>query len=146
MRAVIQRAGSASVSVAGEVIGAIDRGLAVFVGVSRSDSESQCKWLAEKVMGLRVFEDTEGKMNLSLAEVGGGALLIPNFTVCGDASKGRRPSFEGAAAFDDGKRLFERFVAFCRESGLRIEVGEFGADMEVRVMNDGPVTLIIVSP
>jgi D-tyrosyl-tRNA(Tyr) deacylase len=146
VRAVVQRAESASVSVEGNLIGSIDQGLVVFLGVSKSDSEAECRWLADKIMGLRIFEDAEGKMNLSLVEVGGGALLIPNFTVCGDAAKGRRPSFESAASFEEGMRLFEKFVANCRDSGLRVEVGQFGADMEVMVVNDGPVTLILGSP
>ena len=144
MRAVVQRVAKASVTVDGEVVGEIDRGFMVLLGVTHSDGEEQAQWLADKVAGLRVFEDDEGKMNRSLLDVGGSALVVSQFTLYGNCRKGRRPSFTGAARPEVAEPLCERFVEFLREAGIgRVESGVFGAHMMVEIHNDGPVTLII---
>ncbi len=123
------------------VAGSIDRGYCLLVGFTVGDGEDQVRWMAEKVAGLRLFGDAEGKMNLGLEEVGGAVLVVSQFTLYGDASKGRRPSFIAAARPEVATPLYERFVAALREQGVRVETGEFGAMMEVGLVNDGPVTL-----
>lgn len=143
MRVVIQRVSRASVRVDGTTVGAIGRGFVVLAGFAPNDSESALAWMAEKVAGLRVFGDAEGKMNLPLSDVGGGVLVISQFTLYGDASKGRRPSFVGAAPPDVAERLYGRFVELLRAQGLTVETGRFGAMMDVELVNDGPVTLIL---
>ena len=144
MRAVVQRVAKASVTVDGEVVGEIDRGFMILLGVTHSDGEEQARWLANKVAGLRVFEDDENKMNRSLLDVGGSALVVSQFTLYGDCRKGRRPSFTGAAHPDHAEPLCERFIEFLREAGIgRVERGVFGAHMQVEIHNDGPVTLIL---
>ena len=144
MRAVIQRVSRASVTVYGDVVGAIERGLVILLGVTHADGEEQARWMANKVAGLRIFEDDAGKMNRSLLDVGGSALVVSQFTLYGDCRKGRRPSFTGAAHPEVAEPLCERFSALLREAGVtQVESGVFGAHMMVEIHNDGPVTLII---
>ena len=143
MRAVVQRVSSARVEVEGKVVGEIGRGLLVLLGVGEGDSEKQAHWLADKVAGLRIFEDEAGKMNLSVEEVGGDLLVVSQFTLYGDCRKGRRPSFTGAAPPEEADRLYGIFVARLRERGLPVATGVFQAMMQVHLVNDGPVTLIV---
>lgn len=143
MRALLQRVRHASVTVDGVVVGQIGRGFSVFLGVTHSDSEEEADWLARKVAGLRLFEDERGKMNLALAEVSGSVLVVSQFTLYGDARKGRRPSFTEAAPPEQAEPLVDHFVARLREKGLHVETGVFGALMQVMIENDGPVTLMI---
>jgi D-tyrosyl-tRNA(Tyr) deacylase len=144
VRAVVQRVARASVTVEGEVVGAIERGLLILLGVTHDDGDEQAAWLANKVAGLRIFEDDEGKMNLSLLDVGGSALVVSQFTLYGDASRGRRPSFTAAARPEVAEPLCDRFVELLRDAGVtRVESGAFGAHMMVEIHNDGPVTLIL---
>lgn len=141
MRALIQRVTRAEVRVESRVVGNIERGLLVLVGFTHSDGPEQLEWMADKISGLRVFADADDKMNLSVADVGGALLVVSQFTLYGDAVKGRRPSFVDAARPETAVPLYERFVALLRERGLTIETGEFGAAMAVELVNDGPVTL-----
>jgi D-tyrosyl-tRNA(Tyr) deacylase len=141
MRACIQRVSEAEVTVDGEVIGRIGRGLVVLLGVGVDDREADARWLAEKTVGLRIFEDDEGKMNRSLAEVGGAMLVVSQFTLYGDARKGRRPSFTDAAPPELAERLYEFFVRQVAGQGVEVATGRFRAMMQVRLVNDGPVTL-----
>ena len=144
MRAVVQRVTEASVTVDGSVVGAIGPGLLVLLGVGPEDTEAQARWLANKLVGLRIFEDEAGKMNLSLLDIGGGALVVSQFTLFGDCSKGRRPSFVHAAPPAIAEPLYERFADLVREAGVeRVQTGVFGASMSVALVNDGPVTLIL---
>lgn len=143
MRAVIQRVTSASVVVDGETVGQIGRGILVLLGVERGDGESQADWLAEKIFNLRIFEDGAGKMNLSLHDIGGSLLVVSQFTLAGNCAKGRRPSFDTAAPPDEGRRLYEYFTATARRLGLPVATGVFQADMQVSLVNDGPVTFIL---
>lgn len=143
MRVVLQRVSEATVTVDGQIVGAIGLGYLLLVGIGQGDTEADCDWLAEKVAGLRLFPDEAGKMNRSLADVGGSVLAVSQFTLYGDCSRGRRPSFTGAAGLDLGKALYERFVAKLRELGLRVETGVFQAHMQVALVNDGPVTLLV---
>lgn len=141
MRVLVQRVSRAEVRVLGKAVGRIGRGLVLLVGFTHTDDDEQITWMADKVVGLRVFADVEDKMNLSLADVGGGLLAVSQFTLYGDAVKGRRPSFVDAARPERALSLYERFVAMLRERGIHTETGEFGAVMEVELVNDGPVTL-----
>ncbi|QDT00553.1 D-aminoacyl-tRNA deacylase [Adhaeretor mobilis] len=143
MRTCIQRVSRASVTVAGEVTGQIQRGLLVLLGVAPEDGEKEVRWLVDKITGLRVFPDEEGKMNLSLGDIGGALLVVSQFTLLGNCQKGRRPSFIGAAPPELAEQLYERFVSIAREQGTPTETGRFRADMQVELVNDGPVTLII---
>lgn len=143
MRAVVQRVSEASVTVSGQVVGAIGRGFLVLLGVTHQDTEEQASYLARKIAHLRVFEDDAGKMNLALADVNGSVLVVSQFTLYGDARKGRRPGFTEAAAPEVAAPLVERFAALLREEGLAVAEGEFQAYMQVRLCNDGPVTLIL---
>jgi D-aminoacyl-tRNA deacylase len=144
MRAIVQRVSSASVRVDGAVVGQCGVGYLLLVGVAKGDSEAEAIKLADRVRGVRLFNDSEGRINLALSEVPGASVLaISNFTVYGDERKGRRPSFVRSAGFEDGQRLFDRFVAALRETGVSTETGVFGADMQVELVNDGPVTLVI---
>ena len=143
MRVVLQRVSRAQVTIDGRVAGAIDRGFCLLVGFTHGDTESQVDWMTEKVAGLRLFNDTEGKMNLGLADVGGALLVISQFTLFGDTSKGRRPSFIDAARPEHAIPLYERFLATLRARGVTVAAGDFGADMLVEIHNDGPVTLIL---
>jgi D-tyrosyl-tRNA(Tyr) deacylase len=141
MRLLLQRVSRAEVRVGERVTGRVARGYLLLVGFTHEDREEQLVWMAEKVVGLRLFADAEDKMNLSLADVGGGLLVVSQFTLYGDAAKGRRPSFIGAARPEVAIPLYERFLALLRERGVSVESGEFGAMMDVELVNDGPVTL-----
>ena len=143
MRACIQRVSEAQVTVGDEVTGRIGRGLVVLLGVGPNDGETEVSWLAEKIVGLRVFEDDAGKMNRSLAEVGGAMLVISQFTLYGDCRRGRRPSFTDAAPPELAERLYEAFVAESREAGVEVATGRFREQMLVSLVNVGPVTLWI---
>ncbi|HWC13076.1 MAG TPA: D-aminoacyl-tRNA deacylase [Actinomycetota bacterium] len=145
MRAVVQRSGPASVAVAGDVVGSIDAGVVLLVAVSPDDSDREAKWLADKVANLRIFSDDEGKMNRSLLDAGGEALVVSQFTLYGDARKGRRPSFIRAAQGAEAARLYEKVIAELGLLGVTCASGEFGADMQVSLVNDGPVTILLDS-
>jgi D-tyrosyl-tRNA(Tyr) deacylase len=145
MRAVIQRVSSAKVTVESEIMGAIERGLLVLLGVSVTDAEAEADYLADKIIGLRIFEDRDGKMNLSFADVHGAILTVSQFTLYGDARKGRRPSFDDAARPEQAKKLYEYFVQKVRDAGLKCETGRFQAEMKVELVNDGPVTILLDS-
>ena len=146
MRAVIQRVRSASVSVDGKTVSSIGRGLAILLGVGHEDTSSDASWLAEKTASLRIFEDSEEKMNLSLLDIRGEALVVSQFTVYGDARKGRRPSFTDAAPPEKADALYEEYVEKLRQQGVQTRTGIFRAKMLVTIENDGPVTLIIETP
>lgn len=146
MRAVVQKVSSASVSVEGEVVGAIDRGFMILLGVTHNDSDEQAAWLAKKVSGLRIFEDEDKKMNLSLLDVGGDCLVVSQFTLYGDCKKGRRPSFVNAARPEQADKLYQVFCEKLRETGCKVETGRFQTFMKVSLVNDGPVTLILDTP
>lgn len=145
MRAVVQRSGPASVAVDGQTVGAIEGGLVVLLGVERGDTEKDADYLADKCAGLRVFEDAEGKMNLSLLDAWGEALVVSQFTLCGDARKGRRPSFVNAAPPETAEALYQRFAERLRRAGVSVATGTFQAMMEVRLVNQGPVTILLDS-
>jgi D-aminoacyl-tRNA deacylase len=145
MRAVVQRVSRAEVRVEGRVAGAIGPGLAVLLGVAEGDGIDAARYLADKVAALRVFEDAEGKMNRAVAEVRGGVLVVSQFTLLGDARKGNRPSFTGAAGPEAADALYEEFCALLREKGLAVATGVFRAQMEVELVNDGPVTILLDS-
>jgi D-tyrosyl-tRNA(Tyr) deacylase len=145
MRAVVQRVASARVEVGGEVVGAIERGLLVYVGFGRGDVDADRAWTLGKIVGLRVFEDERGKMGRDLADVGGALLLVSQFTLYGDLRRGRRPSFDDAMPPELAERAYESLVREARVSGLRVESGRFRADMQVHSVNDGPVTIWIDS-
>lgn len=143
MRAVLTRVKSASVEIGGEVVGKIGQGFLILLGVGPEDDEKTCRYLAEKALGLRVFEDEDGKMNRSLSDVGGQVLVVSQFTLYGNCRKGRRPSFVEAADPEKGNRLYEQFLKDCADLGFPPQHGQFGADMQVASVNDGPVTLIL---
>ena len=145
MRAVVQRVSSASVTVDGEVVGEIGRGLCVLLGVASDDTDQDVSYTANKVVGLRIFEDDDGKMNRSLDEIGGAMLVVSQFTLFGDCRKGRRPSFITAAGPEQGNAMYEQFVTAVREQGIEVATGRFRAMMDVALVNDGPVTLLIDS-
>jgi D-tyrosyl-tRNA(Tyr) deacylase len=145
MRAVIQRVSRASVKVEGRVVGQIERGLLVLLGVAQTDTETDADYLAQKIAGLRVFEDENEKMNLSVQDVGGAVLAVSQFTLYGDVRKGKRPSFDAAARPERARELYEYFVAQVRTKGLRCETGIFQAMMQVELVNDGPVTILLDS-
>ena len=146
MRILVQRVSRAEVRVRGDdgsarLSGKIERGILALVGFTEGDGETQLEWLAERLLGLRIFPDDEGKMNLSVTDVGGSVLVVSQFTLYGDASRGRRPSFVAAARPEIAIPLYERFLAILRDRGTPVETGEFGAMMDVELVNDGPVTL-----
>ena len=145
MRAVVQRVARASVTVDGTVVSSIDRGLLVLVGVATGDEEADAKWLADKVRTLRVFPDDEGVMNRSVEEAGGAVLAVSQFTLLGDARRGRRPSYIAAAQPEDAQRLYERVVGGLQKAGVQTGEGVFQADMAVELVNDGPVTILLDS-
>lgn len=145
MRAVVQRVSRASVTVEGEVSGEIGRGLLVLVGVTQTDTTSDAEYLADKIAGLRIFEDAEGKMNLSLADTGGAILAVSQFTLYGDVRRGKRPSFDAAARPEQARELYDYFVTRIRQQGLRCETGVFQAMMKVSLDNEGPVTILLDS-
>ena len=141
MRVLLQRVSRAEVRVDGRVIGHIDKGLVLLAGFTHGDTEEQLAWMADKIVGLRIFSDAEQKMNLALTDVAGAILVVSQFTLYGNAEKGRRPSFIEAARPEQAIPLYERFIALLRERGVHTETGEFGAMMAVELVNDGPVTL-----
>ncbi|MDH3495803.1 MAG: D-aminoacyl-tRNA deacylase [Gemmatimonadota bacterium] len=143
MRVVLQRAARATVTLDGRTVAAIGQGLVVLVGFTHADDATAADWMAEKIAGLRIFADRDGKMNRSLMDVGGALLVVSQFTLYGDARKGRRPSFVAAAPPDLAVPLYERFVAALRAQGLTVATGVFGALMAVELVNDGPVTLVL---
>ena len=143
MRAVLTRVKSASVAIDGEVVGKIGKGFLILLGVGPEDTEKECRYLAEKALGLRIFEDADGKMNLGLGDVDGQVLVVSQFTLYGNCRKGRRPSFTDAAGPELGNRLYEKFLSDCADLGYPPQHGRFGADMQVASVNDGPVTLIL---
>jgi D-tyrosyl-tRNA(Tyr) deacylase len=145
MRAVIQRVSRARVLIDDEVAGEIGRGLLVLLGVARDDTDDEARWLAEKLIGVRVFEDAAGKMNLGLADIGGAMLIVSQFTLYGDCRKGRRPSFIDAAPPEIAVPLYEAFIHAVKAHGIPTATGRFGAMMDVELVNDGPVTLILDS-
>lgn len=145
MRAVVQRVDRASVTAEGKVTGAVERGLLVLLGVADGDTDKDLGYIADKVCGLRIFEDEQGKMNLSVQDVGGSILAVSQFTLYGDVRRGKRPSFERAAAPEAANELYERFVELCRAKGLRVETGVFRAHMLVELVNNGPVTILLDS-
>jgi len=146
MKAVLQRVSSASVEVKREVVGSTGRGILVLLGVEKGDTRKDADWMAEKIVNLRIFEDEAGKMNLSVREVSGEILAVSQFTLAGNCSKGRRPSFDTAAPPGEANELYEYFAARVRESGTPVATGVFQADMQVSLVNDGPVTFILESP
>ncbi len=143
MKAVIQRVTSASVTVDDSIVGRIGQGIMILLGVEKGDTVGQADWLVEKIRGLRIFSDDAGKMNLSVQDIGGSLLVVSQFTLAGNCAKGKRPSFDTAAPTDEGKRLYEYFVATAKQSGIPVETGIFQADMQVALVNDGPVTFIL---
>ncbi|WP_214628796.1 D-aminoacyl-tRNA deacylase [Paenibacillus agaridevorans] len=145
MRVVVQRSKEASVSVEGETVGAIRHGLVLLVGLTHEDDKEEVRWMADKVAGLRIFEDEGGKMNHSVLDVGGDILSVSQFTLYGDCRKGRRPNFMAAAKPEQAEELYDYFNGLLREIGLKVETGRFGAMMDVSLVNDGPVTLILES-
>lgn len=145
MRILLQRVTEASVSVNGKIVGEIGKGLVLLVGVKTGDTEEEARYLADKCLQLRIFEDKAGKMNVSGLEIGADILAVSQFTLYGNTRKGRRPSFVQAAPPEISKPLFDRFVTMLRESGLRVETGVFGANMMVKILNDGPVTIMLDS-
>ena len=145
MKAVIQRVTRASVHVEGKTVGQIESGLLVLVGVAKGDGETDGRYLAEKIRTLRIFADEQGKMNRSLADIGGSVLLVSQFTLLGRTANGRRPSFDEAAPPDEAKRLYKQVVAELRDHGIHVETGVFAAHMQVELLNDGPVTFVLDS-
>lgn len=143
MRVLLQRVTTARVAVASETVGRIDAGMLVLVGVGRDDDETTARRLAERVAGYRMFGDADGKMNLDVRDAGGAALVVSQFTLAADTGKGRRPSFSGAAEPALGRHLYERFVADLAAQGVPVATGRFGADMQVHLVNDGPVSFVI---
>ena len=143
MKALIQRVLYASVKVNGKIVGKIDQGLLVFLGVQKGDEVANADFLSKKICNLRIFEDENGKMNKSLLDVGGKMLVVSQFTLCGDTSRGNRPGFDNAALPDDANTLYKYFSASVRGFGVEVQNGIFGADMKVELLNDGPVTFMI---
>jgi len=145
MIAVIQRCSRGKVAVFDKVVGEISHGLVIFLGVQKNDTENDAEFLVNKICGFRIFNDENDKMNLSIKDVNGSALVISQFTLCGDTKKGRRPSFIKAATPDDGNQLYEYFISEMKKGGVPIECGEFGAMMDVELVNNGPVTFVLNS-
>ena len=145
MKALLQRVSSASVAVAGEVVGRIGRGLVVLVGVANGDTEKEARYLAQRTVNLRIFSDPDGKFNLSALDIGGELLVVSQFTLLADTRKGRRPSFTGAASPAEAEKLFGLFVDEAQASGLKVETGRFQQHMQVEIHNDGPVTIMLDS-
>ena len=146
MKVVVQRVAEARVDVGGETVGEIGPGLLVLAGIEPEDGDTEVRWMAEKLIGLRIFADDARPMNRSVADTGGGLLLVSQFTLAADTSRGRRPSFTSAAPPEHAEAVFERLVAACRERHAPVATGAFGADMQVRLVNDGPVTFLLETP
>jgi D-aminoacyl-tRNA deacylase len=145
MRAVLQRVSKAEVRSGARIIGRIGRGLVILLGVSRDDTQADADFICDRTIGMRIFADSDGKMNLALAKVGGELLIVSQFTLLADTDSGRRPSFIKAALPDEARRLYEYFLSLARRTGVKVESGEFGAMMEVDLVNDGPVTILLDS-
>jgi len=145
MRIVLQRVRHASVRVDSQVIASIDTGLLLLIGISNGDNEIDARRLADKIMHLRIFADDDGKMNLSIAQVGGEILAVSQFTLCGNTDQGRRPSFTDAAPPDEAAALFMKFVNYIQQNGIAVQTGKFGANMDVELVNNGPVTFILTT-
>lgn len=145
LRAVVQRVSSSSVKVNGDIVGAINKGFNVLIGISKDDTIEDLKYIKDKIMNLRVFEDENEKLNLSIKDVSGELLIISQFTLYGDCRKGRRPNFMGALGGDEAKKLYEDFLTLFEDEDIKVETGIFGADMKVSIENDGPVTLLLES-
>lgn len=143
MKAVIQRVTSASVAVEGSIVAQIGSGIMILLGIEKGDDEARADWLVGKICGLRMFQDDSGKMNLSVQDIGGALLIVSQFTLAGNCFKGKRPSFDTAAPADEGKRLYDYFVTAAKRTGMAVETGIFQADMQVGLVNDGPVTFIL---
>lgn len=143
MRAVLQRVSRAEVRIEGRVVGKIARGFLVLLGVAAGDTESDASFLVDKIIGMRIFADEAGKMNLSIAQAEGAILVVSQFTLLADTNSGRRPSFTKAAPLDEARRLYQHFLSLTRTRGVKVETGEFAATMEVDLINDGPVTIIL---
>jgi D-tyrosyl-tRNA(Tyr) deacylase len=143
MRAVVQRVSRAEVRIDGRVVGKIARGFVVLLGVAEGDTDTDAAFLVDRIIGMRIFADTAGKMNLSIAQVDGALLVVSQFTLIADTNSGRRPSFTKAAAPDEARRLYEHFLSLARTRGVKVETGKFAATMEVDLINDGPVTIIL---
>jgi D-tyrosyl-tRNA(Tyr) deacylase len=143
MRAVLQRVSRAEVRAAGQILGKIGPGFVVLLGVAQGDTEADAARLADRILGIRVFADVAGKMNCALATVGGALVVVSQFTLLADTDSGRRPSFTRAASPEDARRLYEHFLSLVRKHDVKLETGEFGATMEVELVNDGPVTIIL---
>lgn len=145
MRSILQRVTHASVEVDGNIIGEIGNGLLILLGVSDSDTDADLKYIADKALNLRIFSDENDKMNLSVKDINGEILVVSQFTLYGDCRKGRRPSFDSAGKPDYANEMYEKFIEYCIESGLKVQHGIFGADMKVSLLNDGPVTMMLDS-
>ncbi|MBE6037790.1 MAG: D-tyrosyl-tRNA(Tyr) deacylase [Anaerofustis stercorihominis] len=145
MRAVVQRVSSSEVRVDGQVVGKIGKGLNVLVGITHSDDEKDINYILDKVVNLRIFEDENGKMNLSVKDTGGEILFVSQFTLYGDVRGGRRPSYTQAMAYDEAEKLYNKFLDTAKEKGIEFQCGKYGADMKVEINNDGPVTILIDS-
>ena len=145
MRAVVQRVRSSCVTVEGKIIGRIDKGFNVLIGICKDDTLEDLKYIKEKIVNLRVFHDEQGKMNLSILDVKGDILAISQFTLYGDCRKGRRPNFMEAMGGEEAKALYDKFIEMLKESQLKVETGEFGAEMQVEINKDGPVTILLDS-
>ena len=145
MRAVVQRVSRAEVRIDGRIAGQIARGFVVLLGVATGDGEADAAHLVDRILGMRIFADDAGKMNLSISQVNGALLVVSQFTLLADTNSGRRPSFTKAAPPDEARRLYEHFLSLCRKTGVRVASGEFGAMMKVSLINDGPVTIILDS-
>jgi D-tyrosyl-tRNA(Tyr) deacylase len=145
MRAVVQRVTHAKVSVDNKIIGKIGKGLVVLLGIGTDETEKDITYLADKIMNLRVFEDENGKMNISLKDIGGELLIISQFTLYGDCRRGNRPSYSKAAPPEEAERIYNKFIEYCKQQDIRVETGKFQAEMLVEIHNDGPVTIMIDS-
>lgn len=145
MRAVVQRVTSSKVVVDGKIVGSINRGINVLIGISCDDNEGDLKYIRDKIINLRIFEDENFKMNKSLMDIGGEMLVISQFTLYGDCRKGRRPNFMAALGGEESKKLYDKFILMLKEYGIKVETGIFGADMKVDIQNDGPVTILLDS-
>lgn len=145
MRAVVQRVTSSKVVVDGKIVGSINKGINVLIGISCDDNEGDLKYIKDKIINLRIFEDENFKMNKSLMDIGGEMLVISQFTLYGDCRKGRRPNFMAALGGEESKKLYDKFILMLKEYGIKVETGIFGADMKVDIQNDGPVTILLDS-